>query len=355
MTRRFYSYASAAAVFVLAACAGPGGSTAGIPSARLQQSAMQASKAQPHFSLGPGYRVRIFTQGNSRLFNPDPIVEQNGFIFVAYQNNTTPTGGGGDSTIVEYTEAGAVVRMARVHGRCDGMRYNPYDGRMWMTVNEDANSSLYTWNYNAGRLTHYQFSAAPHGGGYDDLTFANGMAFVAASNPTLNGQGKNTHGAVDSVTLSGGIAKISPVLLGNATARDIPTGKTVRLNLTDPDSLTVAPNGDVVLVSQADTEIVFLRNAGMQNQKVSRVLVGTQLDDVAYARQSQGSLYIVDAGTNTVYRATGPIVGGTLFAAVPSDSGVNSFVGTVDTTNGTVTPVIIGFSDPTGLAYAAPH
>lgn len=45
-----------------------------------------------------------------------------------------------------------------------------------------------------------------------------------------------------------------PVLYGNASSIDIPTGKTITLNLSDPDSLTIDGRGNIVLNSQADSE-----------------------------------------------------------------------------------------------------
>ncbi len=45
----------------------------------------------------------------------------------------------------------------------------------------------------------------------------------------------------------------------------------------------------MLLVSQADSEIVFLHNAGQASQTVSRVLVGTQVDDTVYATKRNGT------------------------------------------------------------------
>jgi hypothetical protein len=177
------------------------------------------------------------------------------------------------------------------------------------------------------------------------------MAFVAASNPKLNKNGINKHAAVVSVVLNGSTAQVTPVLMGDATATDIPTQQQVRLNLTDPDSMTVAPNGDVLLASQADSEIVWIHSAGMGSQSVSRLLVGTQLDDTVYATQSQGQLYIADAKRDVIYLAQGRFTSGRLYTEAPSDSKVRGFIGWVDTSYGTITPIITGFGSPTGLIF----
>jgi hypothetical protein len=53
---------------------------------------------------------------------------------------------------------------------------------------------------------------------------------------------------------------LQPVFNGNAKATDIPTGATTSLNLTDPDSMTIDPRGNIVLDSQADSELIFIRH-----------------------------------------------------------------------------------------------
>ena len=319
------------------------------------QSAMTPTGGQASPAYGNpvrhNYKVSVFVRGTDKRYNPDPIVWENGFLFVAYQNATGPTGTGGDSTIVQYDRKSRVVKSVKVPGRCDGMRWNSDTNLMWITVNEDANSSMFTWDPTSGALLQYAFSSAKHGGGYDDLAFSNGMAFIAASNPTLNEHGINTHAAIVSVVLSGSTAEVTPVLKGDAFAKDIPTGQKVRLNLTDPDSMTVAPNGDVLLVSQADKEIVWVHDAGSKSQTVSRLLVGDQLDDTVYATQSHGLLYVADAKRNRIDEIHGRLESGGLYTEAPSDSSVPGFVGIVNTSYGTVTPVVTGFGSPTGLIF----
>lgn len=297
------------------------------------------------------YVKSVFVRGTDKRYNPDPIVWLNNSLFVAYQNATGPTGTGGDSTIVQYDRKGRAIQAIKVPGRCDGMRWDPYTNLMWITVNEDANSSMFTWNPTSGSVVNYKFSSAKHGGGYDDLAFSNGAAFIAASNPKLSKRGINTHAAIVGVVLNGSVAQVTPVLMGDAEATDITTGKSVKLNLTDPDSMTVAPNGDVVLVSQADSEVVWVHSPGSSSQSVSRLLVGTQLDDTVYATQSQGTLYVADAKRDVIYTIPGRFQAGGLYTEAPSDSKVRGFVGKVDTTYGTVTPIVTGFGSPTGLLF----
>jgi hypothetical protein len=343
---------SAALIVALAACSGAGsvapGAGPAIPSLSMR---LPAVVLRPAITAPRHWTVKVFARGNAKRYNPDPIVKQGRFFYVSFQNATMPDGTGGKSTIVQFKSDGSIAQQIKVPGRCDGMRWDPYTNLMWITVNEDANSSMFTWDPASGAIKHYSFSSAKHGGGYDDLAFANGKSFIAASNPTLSPKGINKGPALVSVVLKGSTAEVTPVLMGDGKAKDIVTGKTVQLNLTDPDSMTVAPNGDVLLVSQADSEIVFLHDAGKSSQSVSRLLVGTQLDDTVYATQRHGFLYVVDQKKNAIYALAGRLQPGTLYTEAPSDSYVAAFVGTVDASTGTITPIVTHFGSPTGLIF----
>lgn len=71
--------------------------------------------------------------------------------------------------------------------------------------------------------------------------------------------------------------------MGNATATDVTAGMTVTLDLTDPDSLSTDGKGALVLVSQGHSELITIANPGAARQSVTRLSVGTQLDDTVYA------------------------------------------------------------------------
>jgi hypothetical protein len=71
--------------------------------------------------------------------------------------------------------------------------------------------------------------------------------------------------------------------MGDASATDLITNSTVKLNEIDPDSMTIDPKGDLVLVNQAGSELVFISNPGTAQQSVSRLPVGDQLDDTVFA------------------------------------------------------------------------
>lgn len=326
----------------------------------IQVSSVAAAKADdtPRSKVAalPGYDVSIFAQGTSAYFNPDSIDVAGNYVYVGYQNITAKDGTDNKtSTIVQYTRTGQVVHTFSILGHNDGLRFNPYTHLLWATSNEDGNPRIVTINPDTGVITPYTFpSPTPHGGGYDDVIFVGGKAFIAASNPTLNSSGVNTAPAVDEITLTNGQAVLTPILNGNATAIDLVTNQQVTLNLTDPDSQSLDSEGNLVQVDQADAQLIFIHNPGTAQQTVTRLSIGTQVDDTLWIPATKGKMLVVDGKTNTIYAVTIDRTGftkGTIYTEAPSDSGVAGFVGTLELTTGTITPAIIGLSSPTGLAF----
>jgi hypothetical protein len=88
---------------------------------------------------------------------------------------------------------GEPLKSWNVLGHSDGMRMDPATHLLWTTSNEDGNPAFATINTVTGVVTPYTFPAPPHQGGYDDLYFLNGNAFIAASNPTLDASGLDRH------------------------------------------------------------------------------------------------------------------------------------------------------------------
>jgi sugar lactone lactonase YvrE len=306
----------------------------------------------------PGYQVSVFAQGTASYFGPDSLVDDGTHIFVDYQNKTAKDctdAATANSTVVEYSLEGKVVKQFTVPGHSDGMREDPGSHLLWVTSCEDGNPRLVTIDPSSGTITPYTFPPTPHGGGYDDLAFLNGTTYIAASNPNTNAAGVNVFPAVDSVTLSGGNAVLTPVLMGNANAKDLTTNQTVQLNEIDPDSMTVDPQGNLVLVNQGGSEIVFISHPGAASQAVSRLPVGDQLDDTVWATRASGRLLVADGVTNTIYWIRYQFkpysVSGFLYTEAPDDSGVVGFVGTIDPGTGLITPVVIGLVHPTGMIF----
>ena len=115
------------------------------------------------------------TRKTEPLAEPDDLTHFGDDLFTAFQNGVGPQGqpstdGNTDSTVVEFTPSGHVVRQWDIKGKCDGLTADPDLGVLIATVNEDANSSLYTINPWASRgaassttptTSHCRTTAAP--------------------------------------------------------------------------------------------------------------------------------------------------------------------------------------------------
>lgn len=297
----------------------------------------------------PGYHVELFTSGASatpKISNPDSVAVDGKHVFIDYQNVTSKTGGDGKfSTVVEYNLEGRELHRWSVSGHSDGMRIDPATHLVWTTSNEDGNPTFALIDPVKNIVTPYTFPMpTPHGGGYDDLYFLGGKVYVAASNPSNS---PNNAPAVDRITLNANhTISLAPILMGNATAAD----GTV-LNLQDPDSLTTDGKGSLVLISQADSEIITIANPGAATQSVTVLGVGTQLEDTVYP-SGQGRLLVVDGGGNTYWVSKDTaFVAGSIYTQTPNDSGVSNLLGTVDPKTGIVTPFAVGFTKATGMVF----
>jgi hypothetical protein len=297
-----------------------------------------------------GFAVKPFISSPVGSSQPDSLAVDGSNVFVGYQNGGAPDGSGGaTSTIVQYTSSGAVVKSWTVAGHNDGLKVDPSTHLVWSMQNEDANPNLVIIDPTSGTQTPYTFAAAPlAGGGYDDITFVGGKVFFSASNPANN---PNTKPAIVEATLSGTTVNVSTVLLGNAAATDS-KHKQVTLNLQDPDSMTSDPAGDLVMTSQADDELVIVKNPGAANQSVSVVSLSdakkkaVSVDDSLFV-SGKGQILLSDTKAGIVYSITGTGVKSKLLVSAAPDIGE---LGTLDLKTGRFTPIITGFGSPHGLA-----
>jgi hypothetical protein len=304
-----------------------------------------------------GYKVSLFARGTTAWTGPDSIVVSSDHVYIDYQNVTAKDcTDHHSSTVVQYSEDGRSQRSWSIEGHSDGLRLDPSTHLLWATVCEDGNPALYTINPNKSDGDIHKYGlAAPHGGGYDDIAFTGGKAFMAASNPTLNGAGVNIFPAIVSVQLNADLSTtLTPVLVGNAASHDIVNNANVTLNEVDPDSMTIDPTGQLVLVNQGGSELVFVANPGGAGQSVTNTPVGTQLDDTVFARTPNDRLFVVDGTQNATYVIRTKFMAGTVYTETPNDSGVTGLLGTVTLATGRINPVAIGFGKPTGLLFAPP-
>jgi hypothetical protein len=342
----------AALALILTACSSDTQATSPTSTAGTTGSVPQQSSNLPIVS--PELNISLFAAGTTTYYAPDSVEVSNGHVFIDYQN-TTPKDctDKTTSTIVEYTMDGKVVKTFSVPGHSDGMRADPTTHLLWVTSCEDGNPAFVTIDPTSGTVTPYTLPNSPHGGGFDDLYFLNGMTFIVASNPTLNSAGVNVFPAIYTITLSSGKATLKPVLMGNASAYDAVAKANTSLNLVDPDSLTVDMKGDLVLVDQAGNDIIYISNPGTPQQKVSRTPVGTQLDDTVWATTAHGRFLLTDGVKNATYWI-GSKFGfhpGAVYTETPDDSGVVGLFGLLDPDTGFVTPRGLNFLKATGLLF----
>ena len=304
---------------------------------------------------GADYTVSQFASNTPSYNSPDSIAVAGDRIFVGFNNGTSTTGSDGlSSTIVQYTKDGTVVQTFSVLGHNDGLRVNPADGQLWAIQNEDGNPNLAIINPDTGAIATYSLSA-PHAGGYDDVTFVKGQAYISASSPMLDPSGVNVFPAIVSVSISGGTATLTPVLYGNAPGFDAITGAAVTLNLIDPDSLTKTPKGSLVLSNQAADQVIIVDKPGTASQTAYVLAVtdpngnSISLDDTLFPKAGRGFILVSDQGAGIVYKvqSSRPLKHGMVFSAA-LDAGI---LGELNLDTGVLTPVVTVITNPRGLGY----
>ncbi len=307
------------------------------------------------------------------LTQPDDISALDGRLYVGFQNATGPQGepsadGDLDSTIVEFTRYGQEVRQWDVPGHTDGVTADPLTGKVIVTVNEDANSSLFTISAATGHLTHYAYNEPlPHKGGTDAISVYHGQVLISASAPGTTGTAQKTAPAVYVVSLNPRtkIATVHGLFDDNSTAKALNgphAGTNITLALTDPDSNEVVPHaspkfgGDFMLDSQGDQELIFDQPHGRAagaGASLSVLAIARSVDDTSWATSHSGALYITDATADTVDQVTGWFPVGTAYSSVtpcdengapatcPGPGYPPNYLATVNLTTGALTKVAL--------------
>jgi hypothetical protein len=309
-------------------------------------------------------------QHSEALTQPDDITQVGGELFTGFQNEVGPQGqastdGNRDSTIVEFTSSGAVVRQWDIRGKCDGLTADPATGIVYATADEDANSSLYAINPITGHVTHYSYSKLPHDGGTDAISFYNGLMLISASAPGTTGKAapQASYPAVYVVTLNPAnhTAYTKPLFYDESHATAVNGshhGHAVRLGLTDPDSSEVVPadaprfGGYFVLDSQGDLEQIYVHDPDAHGQHLFVLSLSQSVDDTAWATDTSGSFYVTDHSADTVNVVTGSFTPGSTVLTLATPCGSNSapatcpapgfgknFIGSLNMWTGKVTPV----------------
>jgi hypothetical protein len=312
----------------------------------------------------PPYKISVFAKSPdpTNIKQPDSIVKWRDRVIVGFANGAAKDGSKGFSTIVEFSLDGKAKRTFQVQGHNDGLRVVG-ENDLWALQNEDANPNLVVIDLTSGHAKKYAFPPTPHGGGYDDMVVLDGKVYITASNPNLDAMGNNVFPALVRASLSGNDVVLETVLNGNASAVDIPTGTSVTLNLTDPDSMTIDPRGNIVLDDQGDSVLVFIRHPLTDEQTVGRLNITSSatgaggatitLDDTAFAAHPKAYLLVTDINGNAIYRIDAGAFGfepGTAYSA----SDTLGLVGTLNLDNGVVTPIVTGFGSARGLLFISP-
>jgi hypothetical protein len=280
---------------------------------------------------------------------PDSISVANGFVWVAYHDNADSTGVNGiinHSTVVQYDPSGNVMATYALAGYVDGLKCDPYSGEIWALQNQDGNSTLTLItpgdNTPSAPIPYADPSMTR---GYDDVVFTDGKVYMSYTNPpgtsgdptlvqVLNGN--NPHNVIHT----------KPILTDGVMGLNTATGTMQVAPQTDPDSLKLAPNGDLLFTSAADDVIIDVRNPGTPKQTIAftQVLLpdnvpAGNLDDVIKPSTNAGTFYLTDTGTNQVLtvHVTGLNVND-YYASV------GSAFGQVDPTTGDFTTLVTGSS-----------
>ncbi|MEZ0066375.1 hypothetical protein ABIA32_002385 [Streptacidiphilus sp. MAP12-20] len=333
----------------------------------LASAAVATSSAPAAPTVPAGFSVQTVATGPTGQSSPDDITRLGNHLFVAYQNGVGSDGkaspkGATKSTIVEYTLAGQQLASWSVTGKVDGMGADADGNRVIATVNEDGNSSLYTVTPSAAasaQLQHFAFQGMTHGGGTDSVLVTGGKIYLTGSAPAADADGKTyskpaLYTAVLTPAAGGtGTVALTPVLSDNAVAKDAVTGKSTKLNLSDPDSSEHVPaaaprfGGDLLLDSQGDKQLIFQNGA----QTPTVLNLNTQVDDTTFATGSTGTLYVVDSKNDKILAITGQFTAGQAFTSVPGDSTtLPGTLGTLDTATGTVSS-FAKLGSPKGLLF----
>jgi hypothetical protein len=343
--------------------------------------AVAAPSAAP--SVPSGFTItKIAAPLPNAASNCDDLGFLDGHLYMGCQNKTLSVGGGGNSTLIEYTPTGAVVNTWSIPDKIDGLAGDPLTHQVILTLDEDANSHLLTITPSAPaaqQKTRYAYSPDPRGastvgplhtgGGTDQVSVDSvGHILITASHAGLKTGTAvfNVHLTPPSSPSAMGTATLRPTFSDDATAANGNTGSgTVKLGLGDVDSGAIVPTsiptfgGGYVITDQTALELVFSTNI-LNGTGLTVLKTSFGLDDLLWTTSSAGTLYVVDKGptstlpavsSSALYRVTGPFVKNTLLA---SNDGVGDQVVTVNLKDGTLTPFVQHLNTTKGLVYLEP-
>ncbi len=348
----------------------------GIVAVGAASPALAAPASKP--TVPAGFTITKVADAPKGSGNCDDLAFLEGHLFMGCQNKTLSIGGGGNSTLVEYTPGGQLVKTWLVKDKIDGMNADPLKRRLIVTENEDANSHLFTLTPSApaaSQITNYKYSPDPRGGstpvalrtggGTDQVSVdSTGHILITGSHA-----GTKTGTAVFKAALTPpssptgtGTAVLSPTFRDNASAANGKGAGTVKLALGDVDSGAIVPPGSTrfagsyVIDDQTALELVFAKDI-FNGTGLTVLKTPFGLDDILWTSSPGGTLYVVDKGptanlpkvsASALYKVTGPFVKNTVLA---SNDGVSDQVVKVDLATGALTPFVQHLQTTKGLVY----
>lgn len=302
-------------------------------------------------NAAPTYTSSIFATAPSGSSGPDSVTVAAGSVWVAYDGTALSSDGSqpaGFSTVARYSMNGALQQSYHVGGDVDGLKYNAATGLMWVTQNQDANSSVILINPATGVTTAAHFSVTSPSQGVDDLVFTKHGTFFSTTNPSSPTDPTLTR-LVDGSTPF----QVTTVATAGQTGLNIVTGAQNFAPVTaNTDSLKVAPNGDLVQTTGNRDMLLFVKDAGLASQSLSYLTLSSNggavsgTDDSLFLTSSSGTIFAAVSNTNQVLAINySGIAPGTLVASI----GSLKEIGIVDEATGNVTPFVTGLSGIHGL------
>jgi len=298
--------------------------------------------------------VSTFATGTAvNATGPDSLAVGGNSLWVSYTNGADSTGASGSSTVVQYKFNGQVRHTYSIPGSVDGLKVDPKTGLVWALQNQDGNSTLTLINPKTKTTTGpIPYAVTSSTQGYDDVVFRFDKVFLSYTNPA-----SPTDPTIQVLHNGSNPLVVTPVLLMGATGTNLATGTVGPTTQNDPDSLKLAPNGDLMLSSGDDGQLIFVSHPGSSDQSVSFLSLldpsGANvkgLDDAVFATSERGRFYLADTNNNRILRIDAedlPI--GSLYASVSS----LQEVGLVDLKTGKLTAFLPGLNGPHGLLFLA--
>jgi hypothetical protein len=148
-----------------------------------------------------------------------------------------------------------------------------------------------------------------------------------------------------------GTLQTTPILSFGDTGTNLVTGQTNQpLPITDPDSLKLLANGDLLLTGEADSAYIFVKDPGPTHQTESFVTLpaGYIPDDAIMPSSHSGTFYISNQGANDIISAT--VTGLNTHDLYADITNENELV-QIDPKTGAITPIVTGLNNPHGLAF----